>query len=151
MYTYSAPRGVLRAGPVLFQKVEYGQILHTRNWYTLYGRPFCRELKSERRREQPGRLAAAAAVLHEYYWPTVRSLLASLLENSPYIVTLGASSAFLILPVRGDGTQRSAEANPRQLFEENWVGWLTTFSKARCDERQNIKLNIQSIAKVRLN
>eukprot|EP00752_Nemacystus_decipiens_P009215 g8230.t2 len=30
--------------------------------------------------------------------------------------------------------RREAQANPRKLFEDNWGEWLTTFSRAACDE-----------------
>lgn len=30
--------------------------------------------------------------------------------------------------------RKEAQANPRKLFEDNWVEWFTTFSKAACDE-----------------
>lgn len=30
--------------------------------------------------------------------------------------------------------RKEAKANPHRLFEGNWVRWLTTFSRAACDE-----------------
>lgn len=30
--------------------------------------------------------------------------------------------------------RKEAKAYPRRLFEDNWVQWLTTFSRAACDE-----------------
>eukprot|EP00752_Nemacystus_decipiens_P009157 g8179.t1 len=43
---------------------------------------------------------------------------------------------------RGVDARREAQANPRKLFEDNWVEWLTTFSRAACDEglRQAVDL-----------
>lgn len=38
------------------------------------------------------------------------------------------------LPPPQDEARKQAQANPRKLFEDNWVEWLTTLSKAACDE-----------------
>eukprot|EP00903_Cladosiphon_okamuranus_P011711 g11014.t1 len=35
---------------------------------------------------------------------------------------------------RGEEARKEAQADPRKLFEDNWVDWLTTLSRAECDE-----------------
>ena len=38
-----------------------------------------------------------------------------------------------MLPPRQDDARKDAQANPRNLFEDSWVEWLTTLSRAECD------------------
>eukprot|EP00903_Cladosiphon_okamuranus_P013560 g12631.t1 len=44
-------------------------------------------------------------------------------------VGLGFFPGFLLEEAR-----KEAQADPRKLFEDNWVDWLTTLSRAECDE-----------------
>ncbi|CAN0200622.1 unnamed protein product [Scytosiphon promiscuus] len=43
---------------------------------------------------------------------------------------------------RGDMARREAQGNPHKLFEDNWVEWLTTYSRAECDEGLRLAVRV---------
>ncbi|CAN0049251.1 unnamed protein product, partial [Hapterophycus canaliculatus] len=43
---------------------------------------------------------------------------------------------------RGNMARQEAQGNPSKLFEDNWVEWLTTYSRAECDEGLRLAVGV---------